>query len=75
MIEREVSDAWITGKVKAVLLSSKEAEGADVQVGTKNKVVTLMGTVGNKEQEEKLMALVADIVGVVDVKSELVVME
>lgn len=27
IIEREMSDAWITGKVKAVLLSSKEVEG------------------------------------------------
>lgn len=72
IIEREVSDAWITGKVKAVLLSSKEAEGAEVQVRTRNKVVTLKGTVRSREQEGKVMALVADVVGVADVESELV---
>jgi hyperosmotically inducible periplasmic protein len=72
IIEREVSDAWVTGKVKAVLLSSKEAEGAEVQVRTRNKVVTLKGRVRSREQEGKVMALVADVVGVADVESELV---
>ena len=75
MIEREVSDAWITGKVKAVLLSSKNLEGADVQVSTRNKVVTLKGTVKNKEQDDNIVVLVANVVGVADVKSELLIAE
>jgi len=71
IIEREVSDSWITGKVKAVLLSSKEVEGADVRVSTRNKVVTLKGTARSSEQADRIVALVADIVGVAEVKSEL----
>jgi hyperosmotically inducible protein len=71
MIRNEVSDAWITGKVKAVLIASKDAEGADIEVSTRNKVVSLNGTVKNREQEEKVKALVADVIGVADVKSKL----
>lgn len=70
-IKREVSDAWITGKVKSVLLSSKEAEGAAISVSTENKVVTLSGTVMSKEQKEKVTSLAGDVVGVIDVKSDL----
>jgi osmotically-inducible protein OsmY len=71
IIEREMSDAWITGKVKAVLLSSKEVEGADVQVSTRNKVVTLKGTARSREQADRIVALAADVVGVAEVRSEL----
>jgi osmotically-inducible protein OsmY len=70
-IGKEVSDAWITGKVKAILLASSEAEGADIEVSTRNKVVTLSGTVKSKEQESRVKALVADVVGVQEVKTEL----
>ncbi|HER62480.1 MAG TPA: BON domain-containing protein [Desulfobacteraceae bacterium] len=75
MIKREMSDTWITGKVKAVLISSKEAEGADVKVSTRNKIVTLSGMVRSKEQKDGIMALVADVVGVKEVKSDLMVEE
>jgi len=72
---RTVSEADATGKVKAVLLSSKNLEGADVQVSTRNKVVTLKGTVKNKEQDDNIVVLVANVVGVADVKSELLIAE
>jgi osmotically-inducible protein OsmY len=72
-IKREFSDVWITGKVKAILSSSKEAEGVDINVSTQNKVVTLKGTVMDQKQRGKIVALVADVVGVMDVKSELTV--
>lgn len=75
IINNEVSDAWITGKVKAVLIASKDAEGTDIDVTTRNKVVTLSGTVKNREQEEKVKALVADVIGVAEVKSNLTVGE
>ncbi|MEJ2690943.1 MAG: BON domain-containing protein [Deltaproteobacteria bacterium] len=74
-IKNEVSDAWITGKVKAVLIASKDAEGTDIDVTTRNKVVTLSGSVKNREQEEKVIALVADVIGVADVKSNLTIGE
>ncbi len=72
-IKAEISDAWISGKVKAVLIASKEAEGADIEVSTRNRVVTLSGTVKSKEQEDKIVALVADVIGVADVKSKLTI--
>ena len=54
-----------------MLIASKDAEGTDIDVTTRNKVVTLSGTVKNKEQEEKVKALVADVIGVAEVKSNL----
>lgn len=69
--KKEVSDAWITGKVKAVMISSKEADDADINVSTENKVVMLKGTVQNKEQKEKVIKLVSGVKGVKDVKADL----
>jgi hyperosmotically inducible periplasmic protein len=72
-VETRASDAWITAKVKSVLLFSKEAENADIEVGTANQVVTLQGTVASEEQKKKILEIVGDIVGVKEVRSQLTV--
>ena len=72
-VETRASDAWITAKVKSVLLFSKEAESADIEVGTSDQVVTLQGTVASEAQKNKILEIVGDIVGVKEVRSKLTV--
>lgn len=67
----KASDAWITAKVKSMLLFSKEAEGADIDVNTTGQVVSLKGTVISEEQKEKVLKMVADVVHVKAVRSNL----
>ena len=68
-------DAWITAKVKSVLLFSKEAEDADIAVSTKRRVVTLRGSVPSAAQQRAIEHLVGEIVGVKGVHSELAVVD
>lgn len=70
-IEEKTNDAWITTKVKSMLLFSKEAEGADVSVNTTNQIVTLKGTVATQKQEQALIKMVNDTVGVKEVRAQL----
>jgi len=72
-MEIRASDAWITTKVKSMLLFSREAEGSDIIVSTTDQVVTLKGTVVSEEQKGKILQIVRDTVGVKDVRSLLVV--
>jgi len=70
-MEARTSDAWVTAKVKSMLLFSKETEGATIEVSTTNQVVTLEGTVTSEEQKEKILMMVGDMVGVKEVRSKL----
>lgn len=72
-IERKTSDAWITTKVKSMLLFSKGTDGADINVETDNQIVTLKGSVVSKEQEREVIEMVNDIVGVKGVRSQLII--
>lgn len=72
-VETRASDTWITTKVKSVLLFSKDAENAEIEVSTSNQVVTLRGAVVSEDQKEKILKLVGDVVGVKEVRSKLVV--
>jgi hyperosmotically inducible protein len=63
------TDAWITTKVKAELMTAKEIPGTAISVSTMNGVVTLAGIVDNKEQVQKSIALAKGIKGVRDVDS------
>jgi osmotically-inducible protein OsmY len=72
-MEAKASDAWITTRVKSMLLFSRETEGADIEVSTTDKVVTLKGTVTSKEQQEQIVKMVSDTVGVKNVRSQLTV--
>jgi osmotically-inducible protein OsmY len=70
-METRTSDALVTAKVKSMLLFSKETEGADIDVSTRDQVVTLEGTVTSVEQKEKILKMVGDMVGVKEVRSKL----
>lgn len=72
-IEEKTNDAWITTKVKSMLLFSKEAGGADVDIDTANQIVTLKGTVANEKQKQAIIKMVNDTVGVKEVRSQLIV--
>ena len=66
-----VGDTFLTGKVKAALMSSKGMEGANVNVGTDNGTVTLTGTVTSKEQEKHVLEVVNNVQSVEKVVSKL----
>lgn len=69
--KRAVSDTWITTKVKTMLLFSKAAEGADIEVSTDKGVVTLSGTVSSAEQKSRIVELVGNVVQVQSVTDRL----
>ncbi|MEZ4599511.1 MAG: BON domain-containing protein [Syntrophotaleaceae bacterium] len=69
--ESKVSDAWVTARVKSTLLFSTEADGADIRVSTRDHVVTLEGTVASRNQQQEIVTMVGNIVGVDNVRSQL----
>lgn len=72
-MEATASDVWVTSKVKWMLLFSKEADGADIEVSTSDQVVTLKGTVVSEEQKKTILKMVEDTTGVKKVRPELVI--
>lgn len=65
-----VTDTWITTKVKSVLLADSEAKGLDVEVNTKDGVVTLKGKLTNQAAADHVKALVMDVEGVKRVNTQ-----
>jgi hyperosmotically inducible periplasmic protein len=59
-----MSDTWITTKVKSVLLADSDAKGLDVEVHTKDGVVTLEGVLANQEAVDHVKRLAGDVEGV-----------
>ncbi|MCK8601584.1 BON domain-containing protein [Desulfoferrobacter suflitae] len=72
---RSAGDAWITAKVKTVLMFSRDAEGSDIQVSTKEGVVTLSGTVTSQAQASRIVQIARDVQDVKEVNSALIVEE
>jgi len=70
---RAAGDAWITAKVKTVLMFSKDTEGSDIQVSTEKGVVTLTGTVTSQAQASRVVQITRDVQDVKEVNSALVV--
>ena len=66
-----IDDATITTRVKTAFINDKEVGAMRIDVDTFKGVVTLSGSVKNKQEEEKAIALAKSIQGVVDVKSTL----
>ena len=64
-----VSDTWITTKVKAELATTEGIKSGDIDVTTKNGLVTLSGTVASKAQVQKAVAVTKSIKGVHNVDS------
>jgi hyperosmotically inducible protein len=66
-------DAWITAKVKADLLVTENVAGTDINVDTKDGVVTLSGAVSTQAEADKAKEVAGKIKGVTSVNSELTV--
>lgn len=68
-IGEEVSDSWITTKVKSTYIYSSNVDGADISVSTDNGLVTLSGKVGSGVERELAIELAQNIRGVKSVQS------
>ena len=64
-----VTDTWITTKVKAELATTEGIKSGDIDVTTKNGLVTLSGVVNSKAQMQKAVALAKSVKGVRQVDS------
>jgi len=64
------SDTWITTKVKSTLLAEDATPGMDIEVETKNGVVSLSGTVATEAEKEAAVAKARQIKGVTDVSAD-----
>ncbi len=67
------SDTWITTKVKAELLATKDVSGLDIKVETVNGVVSLSGDVDTQAEVDRAVATARKIDGVTRVDNRLVV--
>ena len=63
------TDTWITTKVKAELMTTKDIPSTEISVTTTNGVVTLAGVVDTKAQVEKSIAAAKAVKGVQKVDS------
>jgi hyperosmotically inducible protein len=68
--EQEISDAWITTKVKSTLLYSSNVRGTDVVVNTKDGVVTLDGRVDSGAERALAIELADNVRGVKSVNAK-----
>lgn len=62
--QQPVEDSWITTKVKADLLVDEQTKGLDINVSTKNGVVTLAGRLDSSAQVDKAVSIARAIKGV-----------
>jgi hyperosmotically inducible protein len=68
----EMSDAWITAKVKTIFLFHQNVS-AMTEVSTKNGIVTLQGKAANEAQKDLTTEYAKDVEGVKGVKNEMTV--
>ena len=68
--EHAAGDAWVTTKVKAHLLADSDIKGLDINVSTKDGVVTLAGLVPSKAVRDKAISIAKGVKGVKSVSSE-----
>lgn len=67
----EVSDSWITTKVKSALAYNRTIEMDAIDVTTNNGIVSLKGTVQDETSMRKAKEIAQNIRGVKDVKADL----
>lgn len=65
-----ISDTWITTKVKSALLAGDATPGMEIEVETKDGVVSLSGTVATEAQREAAIDKAKTIEGVRDVAAD-----
>jgi hyperosmotically inducible periplasmic protein len=68
-----ISDGWITTKIKAKFADEKLLKGSTIDVDTKNRIVTLKGTVVSEPAKLRAAAIAGGTEGVGRVVDELVV--
>jgi osmotically-inducible protein OsmY len=66
-----VHDGWITTKVKTSFVGEDALENSDIDVDTKNGVVTLKGNVASAAAKNRAEAVAKDVEGVKRVKNQL----
>ena len=69
----KIDDAWITTKVKWFFLGEDALKGSDINVDTKQNVVTLKGTVASEAGRARAKQLAGDTDGVKRVVDELTI--
>lgn len=66
----DVSDSWITAKVKSTLLYSSNVDGSDITVSTKSGIVTLSGNVDSGAERSLAIEFAKNVRGVRSVHSK-----
>ncbi|MFO1310897.1 MAG: BON domain-containing protein [Burkholderiales bacterium] len=69
----KIDDAAITTKVKAALMAEPGLRSLEIDVDTRDNVVTLNGTVDSQEKKQRAMQLAQGVEGVKSVSDNLVV--
>ena len=64
-------DSLIQSRIELRLARSSSLSGTDIDVDVENRVATLSGTVGSKQEQERAMRMARKVRGVKDVKSNL----
>jgi hyperosmotically inducible protein len=72
-IGKEISDTWITTKVQAIFFLDRDVKGTQIDVATKNGVVTLTGTVPSEAARQKAVGDAKSVDGVKQVVDKLTV--
>lgn len=67
----KISDSWISTKVKAALMYNRTVDGTDINVDTKDGVVSLRGQVDSDFERKQAIAIADSIKGVKGVKAAL----
>lgn len=69
-VEGEISDSWITTKVKSTLLYSSNVSGSDISVSTQGGIVTLSGKVHSGAERDLAVELAQNVRGVKSVDAK-----
>lgn len=72
-VGEEITDGWITTKVKAGFLNEDPLKGSDINVDTNNHVVTLKGTVTSAAGRARAVAIAKSTKGVTRVVDALTI--
>jgi hyperosmotically inducible protein len=66
-----VKDSWITSKTKIALFGDERVSGTDINVQTRNGVITLRGKVATSQEKMAAEEIAKSIDGVASVKNQL----
>jgi hyperosmotically inducible protein len=68
---RPLSDAWLTAKTKLALFGDDRVSGTNINVDTKDGVVTLKGQVDDQAEKERAVEVARKVEGVREVRDQL----